>query len=62
MKESCECEVATHIGPESGGAAREGVDRPPFAARSGTVRPLAAGGAAWLRDGSCMSREAHVQF
>ena len=24
MKESCECEVATHIGPESGGAAREG--------------------------------------
>ena len=20
------------------------------------------GGAAWLRDGSCMSREAHVQF
>jgi RNA-directed DNA polymerase len=24
MKESHECEVATHIGPESGGAAREG--------------------------------------
>src|SRR5437660_3185298 len=24
MKESYECEVATHIGPESGGAAREG--------------------------------------
>ena len=24
MKESCECEVATHIGPESCGAAREG--------------------------------------
>jgi len=38
------------------------LDRPHFAARSGTVRPLAAGGAAWLRDGSCMSREAHVQF
>jgi hypothetical protein len=24
MKKSCECEVATHIGPESCGAAREG--------------------------------------
>jgi hypothetical protein len=24
MKESCKCEVATHIGPESCGAAREG--------------------------------------
>jgi hypothetical protein len=24
MKKSYECEVATHIGPESGGAAREG--------------------------------------
>ncbi len=33
-------------------------DRPHFAARSGIVRPLAAGGAVWLGDGSCMSREA----
>src|ERR1700674_2258076 len=38
------------------------LDRPHFAARSGVVCPLADGGAAWLRDGSCMSREAHVQF
>src|SRR5271165_6842885 len=29
---------------------------------SGVVCPLADGGAAWLHDGSCMSREAHVQF
>ena len=26
MKKSYECEVATHIGPESCGAAREGID------------------------------------
>src|SRR5271167_4632994 len=29
---------------------------------SGVVCPLADGGAAWLHDGSCMSRESHVQF
>jgi len=29
---------------------------------SGVVRPLADGRAAWLHDGSCMSREARVQF
>ena len=33
-----------------------------LAPRSGVVRPLADGRAAWLHGGSCMSREAHVQF
>jgi hypothetical protein len=40
----------------------ETLDRAHLAPRSGVVRPLADGGAAWLHDGSCMSREAHVQF
>src|SRR5260370_18198876 len=38
------------------------LDRTHLASRPGVVRPLADGGAAWLHDGSCMSREAHVQF
>src|SRR5262245_66693682 len=38
------------------------MDRPHLASRSGVVCPLADGGAARLHGGSCMSREAHVQF
>src|SRR5208283_3965428 len=38
------------------------LDRAYLSPLSGVVRPLADGGAAWLHDGSCMSREAHVQF
>src|SRR5271167_5203787 len=38
------------------------LDRAHLSALSGVVCPLADGGAAWLHDGSCMSREAHVQF
>jgi hypothetical protein len=40
----------------------DALDRTHFAPRSEAVRSLADGGAAWLHDGSCMSREAHVQF
>src|SRR5271157_5388878 len=38
------------------------LDRAHLSPLSGVVCPLADGGAAWLHDGSCMSREAHVQF
>src|ERR1700685_4797198 len=37
MKESYECEVATHIGPESCGAAREGVVEALTRERAGRV-------------------------
>jgi hypothetical protein len=37
MKESYECEVATHIGPESCGAAREGGDEALTGERAGRV-------------------------
>jgi RNA-directed DNA polymerase len=37
MKESYECEVATHIGPESCGAAREGGDEALTRERAGRV-------------------------
>ena len=37
MKESHECEVATHIGPESCGAAREGGDEALTRERAGRV-------------------------
>jgi hypothetical protein len=37
MKESYECEVATHIGPESCGAAREGSDEALTGGRAGRV-------------------------
>lgn len=38
------------------------LDRAHQKAYAGTVRSLADGCAAWLRDGSRMSREAHVRF
>jgi hypothetical protein len=37
MKKSYECEVATHIGPESCGAAREGGDEALTGERAGRV-------------------------
>src|SRR5260370_21454154 len=38
------------------------LDRPDFSSGASTVRQLADGRTAWLHDGSCMSRETHVQF
>jgi hypothetical protein len=38
------------------------LDRPDFSTGASTVRKLADGRTAWLHDGSCMSRETHVQF
>src|SRR6266481_9144394 len=38
------------------------LDRPDFSSGTSTVRQLADGRTAWLHDGSCMSRETHVQF
>jgi len=38
------------------------LDREHLTTLSGPVRPLADGCAAWLCDGSRMSREAHVRF
>src|SRR5439155_20972087 len=38
------------------------LDRADFPSRARAVRKLADGRSAWLHDGSCMSRETHVQF
>src|SRR5258708_18716352 len=38
------------------------LDRPDLSACASVVRLLADGRKAWLHDGSCMSRETHVQF
>ena len=45
-------EIQEAASPSSSG---DTLDRADLAARSGVVRPLADGGAAWLHDGSCMS-------
>src|SRR5438552_302643 len=38
------------------------LDRPDLSACASAIRLLADGRTAWLPDGSCMSRETHVQF